>query len=80
MASRDTLASVHAYSGIVTYPFSGTWAQADLQHIGEIYRGLTVGPTVPTVYQYYTASVYCNITPTVSVYCQPAPDVEVYIG
>lgn len=40
MASRDVLASIHAYSGGVTFPFSGTWAQADLQHIAGMYRGL----------------------------------------
>jgi hypothetical protein len=45
MADRDTLASVHGAAGqyLVIPPFSGAWAQADLQHIGGIYRGLLVG-------------------------------------
>lgn len=43
MADRDTLASIHGYSTCVTFPFSGAWAQADLQHIAGLYRGVLAG-------------------------------------
>lgn len=46
MADRDTLASTHGYSTCVTFPFSGAWAQADLQHIGGFFRKPLAGAPV----------------------------------
>lgn len=45
MADRDTLASIYGGAGqwLVIPPFSGAWAQADLQHIAGVYRGVLAG-------------------------------------